>query len=82
MKKLTIIFAIILSIFSKNVMISAAGAFFNITCNKGTVIELQDPSQGSELMRLAKCLEIQADNHTPHCQALMISAIRNIVFEL
>ena len=66
-------------IFSKNVMISAAGAFFNITCNKGTVIELQDPSQGSELMRLAKCLEIQADNHTPHCQALMISAIRNIV---
>ena len=66
-------------IFSKNVMFSAAGAFFNITCNKATVVELQDPSQGSELIRLAKCLEIQAENHTPHCQALMISAIRNIV---
>ena len=63
--------------FPKQVYITAAGAFFNITCNKFTVVELQDPSEGNVLLRLANCIYTRAEG--PHCQALLMSSVRNIV---
>ena len=63
--------------YPKTVMVSAAGAMFNLTCSKAAALKMQETHSDGVLQRLVRCIQSRVEG--PHCQSLLIAALRNIV---